>query len=342
MQFDQEPYRGTNVFRLENRRPPLGPDWNRPGVEDGRVDLAGIDHGRADAPSAFFPTQTDSQRRLAELGRRITRTAQGAGPDSGDRADLDDQSMRPRPTSSAARSAFLPKKTESPGAFLHLEGAGLFDCQNCNASSQAVRRLRGRKPGGSRFQGLWPPSSHRPAGARDQVRSSRSAAHQAARRRHLQGEAARGIDQSAGERSLGWDAAFQMLTWLTLAEAAWPLPVPAAQALMALSSEAKLSWGSDGSMLDWEASSELTCSPLTKTSTLGQRPEFDGAGVAWETTAGPVDGVLDGVVAVLAGGVLDDVAVLAGGVLDDDVAVLAGGVLDDDVAVLAGCMPAGT
>src|SRR5271157_4395114 len=190
------------------------------------------------------------------------------------------------------------------------------------------------------FQGLWPPSSHRPDGARDQFRSSRSTAHQAARRRHLHGEAARGIDQSASERSLGWDAAFQMLTWLTLAEAAWPLPVPAAQELMALSSEAKLSRGSDGSMLDWEASSELTCSPLTKTSTLGQRPEFDGAGVAWETTAGPVDGVLDGVVAVLAGGVLDDVAVLAGGVLDDDVAVLAGGVLDDDVAVLAGCMPA--
>ena len=94
MQFDQEPYRGTNVFRLENHRPPLGPDWNRPGVEDGRVDLTGIDHGRADAPSALFPAQADSQRRLAELGRRITRTAQGAGPDSGDRADLDDLTRR--------------------------------------------------------------------------------------------------------------------------------------------------------------------------------------------------------------------------------------------------------
>ena len=128
-----------------------------------------------------------------------------------------------------------------------------------------------------------------------------------------------------------------MLTWLTLAEAVWPLPVPAAQALMALSSEAKLSWGSDGSMLDWEASSELTCSPLTKTCTLGERPEFDGAGVAWKTTAAPADGVLDDVVAVLAGGVLDGVvAVLAGGVLDGVVAVLAGGVLDDVVAVLAG------
>jgi hypothetical protein len=91
-------------------------------------------------------------------------------------------------------------KTESPSAFLHLEGAGLFHCQNCNASSQTVRRSRGRKPGRSRFQDLWPPSSHRPAGARDQFRSSRSAAHQAARRRHLHGEAARGIDQSAGER----------------------------------------------------------------------------------------------------------------------------------------------
>src|SRR5271166_2455863 len=92
-----------------------------------------------------------------------------------------------------------------------------------------------------------------------------------------------------------------MLTWLTLAEAVWSLPVPAAQALMALSSEAKLSWGSDGSMLDWEALSELTCSPLTKTSTLGVRPKFDGAGVAWESTAGPVDGVLVDVVAVPAG-----------------------------------------
>ncbi len=124
---------------------------------------------------------------------------------------------------------------------------------------------------------------------------------------------------------------------------------------MALSSEAKLSWGSDGSILNWEALSELTCSPLTKTCTLGKRPEFDGAGVAWETTAGPVDGVLDDVVAVLAGGVLDDVVavlaggvlddvvtVLAGGVLDDVVAMLAGGVLDDVVAVLAGCMLAGT
>src|SRR5271157_2220526 len=128
-----------------------------------------------------------------------------------------------------------------------------------------------------------------------------------------------------------------MLSWLTLAEAAWPLPVPAAQALMALSSEAKLSWGSDGSMLDWEASSELTCSPLTKTCTLGVRPKFDGAGVAWETTAGPADGVLIDVVAVLAGGVLVDVvAVLAGGVLADVVAMLAGGVLADVVAVLAG------
>jgi hypothetical protein len=45
-------------------------------------------------------------------------------------------------------------KTESPSAFLHLESAGLFDCQNCNASSQAVRGSRSRKPGGSRFQGL--------------------------------------------------------------------------------------------------------------------------------------------------------------------------------------------
>ena len=88
---------------------------------------------------------------------------------------------------------------------------------------------------------------------------------------------------------------------------------------MASSSEAKLSWGSDGSMLDWEALSELTCSPLTKTCTLGKRPEFDGAGVAWETTAGPVDGVLDDVVAVLVSGVLDGV-----------------------VAVLGGCMLAGT
>ncbi len=100
---------------------------------------------------------------------------------------------------------------------------------------------------------------------------------------------------------------------------------------MALSSEAKLSWGSDGSILNWEALSELTCSPLTKTCTLGKRPEFDGAGVAWETTAGPVDGVLDDVVAVLAGGVLDDV-----------VAVLTGGVLDGVVAMLDGCMLSGT
>src|SRR5271166_6243238 len=45
--------------------------------------------------AARRPAQTDSQRRLAELGRRITRTAQGAGPDSGDRADLDDQSILP-------------------------------------------------------------------------------------------------------------------------------------------------------------------------------------------------------------------------------------------------------
>ena len=50
-----------------------------------------------------------------------------------------------------------------------------------------------------------------------------------------------GWSSPAGERSLPWDAAFQMLTWLKLAEAAWPLPVPAAQALMASSSEAKLS-----------------------------------------------------------------------------------------------------
>ncbi len=127
-----------------------------------------------------------------------------------------------------------------------------------------------------------------------------------------------------------------MLTWLTLAEAAWPLPVPAAQALMASSSEAKFSWGSDGSMLDWEALSELTCSPLTKTCTLGERPEFDGAGVAWKTTAAPADGVLDDVVTVLVGGLLDDVvSVLAGGVLDDVVTVLVSGVLDGVVAVLA-------
>jgi hypothetical protein len=97
---------------------------------------------------------------------------------------------------------------------------------------------------------------------------------------------------------------------------------------MALSSEAKLSWGSDGSILNWEALSELTCSPLTKTCTLGERPEFDGAGVAWKTTAAPADGVLDGVVAVLAVGVLDGVAaVLTGGVLDGVAAVLTGGVL---------------
>ncbi len=112
---------------------------------------------------------------------------------------------------------------------------------------------------------------------------------------------------------------------------------------MALSSEANLSWGSDGSMLDWEASSELTCSPLTKTCTLGERPEFDGAGVAWKTTVAPADGVLDDVVAMLDGGVLAGVvAVLDGGVLDDVVAVLAGGVLASVVAVLDGCMLSGT
>ena len=99
---------------------------------------------------------------------------------------------------------------------------------------------------------------------------------------------------------------------------------------MAASSEAKLFWGSDGSMFDWEVFRELTCCPLTKTCTLGERPEFAGAGAAWETTAGPVDDVLAVVVAVLAGGVL------AGGVLDGVVAVLAAdGVLDGVVAVLA-------
>ncbi len=88
-------------------------------------------------------------------------------------------------------------------------------------------------------------------------------------------------------------------------------------------------------MLDWDALSELTCSPLTKTCTLGERPEFDGAGVAWKTTAAPADGVLDGVVTVLVVGVLDDVvAVLAVGVLDGVVAVLAVGVLDGVAAVL--------
>jgi len=141
-----------------------------------------------------------------------------------------------------------------------------------------------------------------------------------------------------------------MLTWLTLVEVAWPLPVPSAHALMAASSEAKLFWGSDGNMFDWEAFRELTCCPLTKTCTLGERPEFAGAGAAWETTAGPVDdvlavvvavlaadGVLDGVVAVLVGGALAGVAVLAvDGVLDGVVAVLAAdGVLDGVVAVLA-------
>ena len=140
-----------------------------------------------------------------------------------------------------------------------------------------------------------------------------------------------------------------MLTWLTLVEVAWPLPVPSAHALMAASSEAKLFWGSDGSMFDWEVLRELTCCPLTKTCTLGERPEFAGAGAAWETTAGPVDdvlavvavlagGVLAVVVAVLAGGVLAVVAAVlaADGVLDGVVAVLAGGVLDGVVAVLAG------
>src|SRR5271157_6658055 len=110
---------------------------------------------------------------------------------------------------------------------------------------------------------------------------------------------------------------------------------------MAASSEAKLFWGSDGSMFDWEVFRELTCCPLTKTCTLGERPEFAGAGAAWETTAGPVDDVLAVVVAVLAGGVLaggaldGGVAVLTGGVLDGGVAVLVGGVLDGGVAVLA-------
>jgi len=91
-------------------------------------------------------------------------------------------------------------------------------------------------------------------------------------------------------------------------------------------------------MFDWEAFRELTCCPLTKTCTLGERPEFAGAGAAWETTAGPVDGVLDDVVGVLAGGVLVGVvAVLVGGVLDGVVAVLAAdGVLDGVVAMLAG------
>ncbi len=89
-------------------------------------------------------------------------------------------------------------------------------------------------------------------------------------------------------------------------------------------------------MFDWEAFRELTCCPFTKTCTLGERPEFDGAGAAWET-AGPADDVLDDVVAVLAGGVVgDDVTALTGGVVDDDVTVLAGGVVDDDVTVLAG------
>src|SRR5208337_2060174 len=128
-----------------------------------------------------------------------------------------------------------------------------------------------------------------------------------------------------------------MRTWLTLVEVAWPLPVPSAHALMAASSEAKLFWGSDGSMFDWEAFRGLTCCPLTKTCTLGERPEFAGAGAAWETTAGPVDDVLAVVVAVLAGGVLAVVvAVLAGGVLAVVVAVLAGGVLAVVVAVLVG------
>ena len=142
-----------------------------------------------------------------------------------------------------------------------------------------------------------------------------------------------------------------MLTWLTLVEVAWPLPVPSAHALMAASSEAKLFWGSDGNMFDWEAFRELTCCPLTKTCTLGERPEFAGAGAAWETTAGPVDDVLAVVVAVLAGGVLAgggldggavlaadgelDGGVLAGGVLAGVVAVLAGGVLAVVGAVLA-------
>jgi hypothetical protein len=109
---------------------------------------------------------------------------------------------------------------------------------------------------------------------------------------------------------------------------------------MAASSKAKLFWGIDGSMFDWEAFRELTCCPLTKTCTLNERPEFAGAGAAWETTAGPVDGVLAVVVAVLAGGVLAS-GVLAGGVLDGvggvfAGGVLAGGVLAVVVVVLAG------
>ena len=277
---------------------------------------------------ALFPAQADPQRRLAELRRRITRTAQGAGPDARDRADLDDQSILPlahrrqdvvnqverprqvdgdhlvpvgrrerlqaavsdvgagiadqdvdraersehaarpspstasrsatsqatasavsRPSSSSARvcSSFLSSRPIRPAAvparrascaiplpiplpapviravFNVAAKAHLLRCQisvpyRQNRKPQRLPspgRQRGtstarivtlaarrcdvhavRKPGGSRFQNLWPPSSQRPAGARDQLRSSRAAAHRAARRRNLHGEAARGIDQS--------------------------------------------------------------------------------------------------------------------------------------------------
>ncbi len=78
-------------------------------------------------------------------------------------------------------------------------------------------------------------------------------------------------------------------------------------------------------MLDWEAFRELTCCPFTKTCTLGERPELDGAGAAGVTTEGLVDDVLAGgvlvVVVVLADGVLAVVVVLV------VVVVLAGGVL---------------
>ena len=92
---------------------------------------------------------------------------------------------------------------------------------------------------------------------------------------------------------------------------------------MAASSEAKLSWGSDGSMFDWEAFRELTCCAVDENLHVGREARASRSRGRLGDDRGPVDGVLADVVAVLAGGVLAAVvAVLAGGVLAGVVAVL--------------------